>query len=198
MKHAHGAAGIALVAGVMWAVASGSTAPITVHPSDQGVLRLTWSARPERVEVCREQTAEELAKLPKHMRQPLICEGASVRYRLTVLNGDQVVAERIVRGGGLRHDRRLYVFHEVALDPGEASIKVRFDRIEAEGTRSVASEDDVPTAEERRVGRPAAETVPPRLTFDERLQIQPRAVILVTYSPERRALVAVRRPADPD
>jgi hypothetical protein len=174
----------------MWVVASGSTAPITVHGSAHGVVRLTWSARPERVEVCREQSPEALAKLPQHMRQPVVCEGRSAEYRLTVLSGDRVVVNRIVRGGGLRHDRRLYVLEEVALDPGEVLISVRFDRIDPEGAQVPASRaENELAANDRRTG-PAAETVPRQLAFEQRLVIQPRTVIVVTYSPERRALVA--------
>jgi hypothetical protein len=194
MRYVRGAAAVALVAGVLWAIAWGSTASIAVHGSAHGLLRLAWSARPERVEVCREQTPEALAKLPQHMRQPVLCEGASAHYRLTVRYEGRVVADRFVRGGGLRHDRRLYVFEEVVLDPGRASIEVRFDRVDVEGARSVSLEEDEP-AGDRRAG-PAAETVPRQLLLETRLQVQPRAVILVTYSPERRALVAVQGAAD--
>ena len=176
MNVAYRMAGTALVIAGMWVVASGSTAPLTVHRSEQGIVRLAWSVRPERVEECREQTAEELAKLPQHMRQKVVCEGSSARYRLTVRDGDSVVTERIVRGGGLRHDRRIYVFEEMRVGPGEASIKVRFDRIDGEDRDSRESKHD--------------DAVPPHLAFEEHLRIRPREVILITYSSERRALVA--------
>ena len=176
----------AAMAGIVWA----SHAPMTSHDSPDAVLRLAWSARPERVETCREQSDEELARLPQHMRQRVVCEGAAAHYRLTVQSGNQVIAEQFVRAGGLRQDRRLYVFREIALPAGEAAVEVRFDRIEP-GPHPIAGATDRETVSEvdrRQYG----ETVPPRLTFKERLHFAPRAVILVTYDPERRELVAVR------
>jgi hypothetical protein len=193
MRPAYRAAGIALVVAGMWAVASGSTAPTAVHGSDHGVLRLAWSVRPERVEVCREQTPEELAKLPQHMRQPVLCEGSSAQYRLTVRYGGQTVVERDVRGGGLRRDRRVYVFHEVPLEPGEASIEVRFDRSDAGPSRTPFASSEQSPAEARgtprHIGGAAA---PAQLSLEQRLRVRPREVILITYSPELRMLVAVR------
>ena len=47
-------------------------------------LRLSLSARPERVERCRELSDEELARLPAHMRLRTQCEGYSARYRLAI------------------------------------------------------------------------------------------------------------------
>jgi hypothetical protein len=74
------AVGTVAMALLAWA----STAPVTVHDSRDAVLRLAWSARPERVEQCRQQSEEELARLPRHMRQPVVCEGVAAQYRLTV------------------------------------------------------------------------------------------------------------------
>ena len=170
-----GAVAVVAMCAIVWA----SNAPITVHGSNQGVLRLAWSARPERVEVCREQSAEELAKLPQHMRQPLVCEGTSAHYRLTVHQEERLVVDRTLHGGGVRQDRRLYVFHELPLDPGQTSIEVRLDRIES--------------TEQRPGKASAAATVPPQLSFAQRVSIAPRQVLLITYSPERRSLIAVEQ-----
>ena len=172
-----GAIALAAMAAIVWA----SNAPMTIHGSSQGVLRLAWSARPERVEVCREQSAEELAKLPAHMRQPLVCEGTSARYRLTVWHEGRLIADRTLHGGGVRQDRRLYVFQELPLDPGPTSIAVTVDRI-----------DDPGGIVSARANQPfAIETVPPNLTFAGRVTIGPREVLLITYSPDRRALMAI-------
>jgi hypothetical protein len=173
------AAAIAATAAMVWA----STAPMTIHGSNQGVLRLAWSARPERVEVCREQSAEELAKLPAHMRQPLVCEGTSARYRLTVWHEGRLITDRTLHGGGVRQDRRLYVFHELPLDPGQTSIEVKVDRIDEPGA-NVSPRAKQPFA---------VETVPPNLIFAGRVTIGPREVLLITYSPERRELIAIDR-----
>ena len=197
-RTAGAALGLAATAAIVW----GANAPITVHGSDQAILRLAWSARPERIENCRQQSDEELARLPAHMRQPVVCEGVSAQYRLTVRREGSVVAEQIVRGGGLRQDRRIYVFHELPLDPGESSIEVRFDRLEPDSPSEPAEEnnhEDGPKAEDEHGQRgrngnrkDAGETVPAHLVFDRRMRIQPREVILVTYSPEHRALVGIQ------
>ena len=133
--------GVALGLGAMAAIVLAANAPITVHGSDHALLRLAWSARPERIENCRQQSDEELARLPAHMRQPVVCEGVSAQYRLTVRREGRVVADRIVHGGGLRQDRRIYVFHELPLDPGSSSIEVRFDRIDSDSGRVTRSEE---------------------------------------------------------
>ncbi len=125
------AAGLALVVVLMVGLVWASNAPMTTNPSPDPRLRLAWSARPERIEKCRQQSEEELARLPAHMRQPVACEGTTAEYRLQVRIEGALVADRVVRGGGLRRDRRLYVFEEIVLPAGEAAVDVTFDRVEA-------------------------------------------------------------------
>lgn len=172
-------AGVVLAFAATAAIVWGADVPMTLHGSEQAMLRLAWSARPDRLERCRRQSEEELARLPAHMRQPVLCEGASAQYRLTVRDEGRVVAEQIVHGGGLRQDRRLYVFQELPLDPGDRRIEVRFDRLDLEESDSANRQS-------------GGETVAAHLVFDERVRVRPREVILVTYSPERRALVGIQ------
>jgi hypothetical protein len=177
------AAGASLAAALLAALAWASQAPMTASRSDGAVLRLAWSALPERIEECRERTPQELSQLPQHMRQPVVCEGTTATYRLQVRLDAATVVDRIVQGGGLRHDRRLYVLDEVPVRPGEVEVDVRFDRIEKD--RAVEAPSSGPAA--RR-----GEHVPSTLRLERRLQFSPREVILVTYSPEERALVRFR------
>jgi hypothetical protein len=186
------AAAIALA--VMSAIVWASNASVVVHDSERGVLRLAWSARPERVEVCREQSAEELASVPEHMRRAVVCEGTSAGYRLTVRHDGNLLVDRTLHGGGWRQDRRLYVFEELPLEGGEASIEVRLDRIESVEPPSNRAATDPPPGAAIRPNAPlAAETVPPHLSLALRVYVNPRHVLLVTYSPEGRALIAVVR-----
>lgn len=201
------AAGVVLGVAAMAVLVAGANTSITVHGSGQAILRLAWSVRPERVERCRQLSEEELARLPAHMRQPVVCEGASAQYRLTVLHDGVVAAERIVHGGGLRQDRRVYVFHELPLDPGDNTIEVRFDRIDPDlpGTAQPETDDDDgkkgnhgDDGQVEKKGRQAAgETVPPQLRLTQRLRVRPRQVILVTYSQERRALAVIEGFVEP-
>jgi hypothetical protein len=182
--------GVLAVAAVA-ALVGASHVRLTSHASPEAVLRLAWSARPERIETCREQTAEELARLPRHMRQPVVCEGAAAHYRLIVRLGGHIVAEQLVRAGGLRQDRRLYVFREVAVPVGDADVEVRFERVASSAPAISGDQAGRPRPARPDQGQ-SAETVPPRLAFAQRLWFPARAVVLVTYDPERRALVAVQ------
>lgn len=167
----------ALTVGLAWA----SRARMTPYPSSDAMLRLAWSARPERLEECRSPTADELAALPRHMQQTQVCQGTTASYRLEVWIDDALVVDQLVHGGGLRRDRRLYVFRELAMPPGEASIDVRFTRVESPDTRSASPL------------RP--EFIAPRLVLAQRVQLDPREVLLVSYDPEVRALRTRTRPA---
>jgi hypothetical protein len=152
---------------------------MAAHRSPDAVLRLAWSARPERIETCRRPSDEEQARLPRHMQQALVCEGRAATYRLEVRHAGGVIAEQVVHGGGLRQDRRLYVFRELPLPAGRAHVDIRFERIESD-----VSEDG---------RRPRGDAVPSRLALNHTLTLRPREVILVTYDVERRTLVAIQQ-----
>lgn len=187
------AAGIALAAAVMAGLVWASNAPMTANRSPDAMLRLAWSARPERIEKCRQQSEEELARLSPHMRQPLACEGTTAEYRLQVRHEGALVAERVVRGGGLRRDRRLYVFEELLLPPGEATVDVRFDRVDSSDPGLAADRGDHERAERGATFNPAQRgEVPPHLSLARRLRFSSREVILVTYDSDRQELVAVQ------
>ncbi len=171
------AAALAVTVGIAWA----STVPLTPHGRGDSMLRLAWSARAERLEVCRKQSEEELAKLPVHMRQAEICEGVSARYRLEVRRNEQVIVDQIVQGGGLRHDRPLYVFHEIRQPAGDASFSVQFVRVDAADDPNVRPDPQ---------GRQASD-VPRVMRLERRLNLRQGRVLLVTYDPDRRELVAV-------
>jgi hypothetical protein len=196
------AAAIAAVVGIAWL----STVRTRPNESADAVLRLTWSARPERVEDCRPQSEEALAKLPPHMRQALICEGTTATYQLEVRRDGTVIDQQIVRGGGMRHDRPLYVSRDIPVPAGDAAISVRLTRLGATTSAGVSGDerherdesgkgslmtDDRRRreSEERRWER--GEELPASLSIERRLHFVSREVILVTYDPERRELLAV-------
>jgi hypothetical protein len=204
--------GVAVAATV--GIAAASSVRMTPHASADSVLRLTWTARPERVEDCRAQSEEALSKLPPHMRQAVICEGTTASYRLVVRRERAVVLDEIVRGGGLRHDRPLYVFRDIAMPAGDSSIRVQFDRVEVTtsgtggtrvpsagvlpGTRDAAKRGEAMDADRRRREgdermRTRGEAIPPSLSIERRFHFLPREVLLVTYDSERRELLALER-----
>ncbi len=180
---------VAVTAALVVGVTAASHVRLSPGGRDGALLRLAWSARPERIEECRSQSADELARLPPHMRQPVVCEGVTARYRLTATHGSRVLVDRTVSAGGLRQDRRLYVLEELPVPAGDAVVEVRFERIDS------ATSGATPAA-----GQPSHDrrghTVPAYLIFSERRTIDPHTVLLVTYDPERRVLVA-RTPEAP-
>ena len=190
------------------ALTAASAVPVRIHPSPDARLRVAFSARPERIETCRTLGAEELAELPAHMRQSVVCEGSTARYRLDVLRDDSLLASAPVRGGGLRHDRQLYVLRELPMRSGRATIEVRLTRLDSLPARTDArggardaddAEPDDATdrgqgrdreTEERR--RRMADEVPAALVLRETVTLAPREVLLVTYDQGARRLHTVR------
>ncbi|MHB1225871.1 MAG: hypothetical protein ACYC2G_17710 [Gemmatimonadaceae bacterium] len=196
-------AGAALVAAATLAITAASHVPVTVDPSGNAMLRVAWSARPERVESCRTLSDEEFDALPQHMRQRVVCEGAAARYRLEVWRDGEPLASAEVHGGGLRRDRQLYVFRELPIPNGRSTVEVRLTRVgAATGTAAAATtptvraddtghpDRDTREADEHR--RRVAEEVPASLTLRETVTLAPGEVMLVTYDREERRLRAVR------
>lgn len=207
-KVARAVLAMAATAAVMAAIAAGSAAPVGLHPGASGRLRLSWSARPERIETCREVSAKELAELEEHMRQRVECDGRFATYTLEVRADDRVIGTTVVRGAGLRHDRPIYLLREFDVPAGVRRIRVSFIRREkATGdTAASAREPDEAdsgistgraereTVERARRGRAA---VPPRLVLDTSLTILPRGVTVVTLNQERRTLELVHAASQP-
>ena len=204
---------LALGAAVTLAAALGlaalSSLPVRVHEAPDARLRVAFSARPERIERCRRPSAEEEADVPAHMRQTEICEGTTARYRLEVRRDDSILVTALVRGGGLRHDRQLYVLRDVAVPAGRSAIDVRLTRLDssARSPRTDRRDDDHDgdddhdddrgdehrgdhgdDARRRRMG----DEVPPVLVYHETVELGPREVLLVTYDQSQRRLLAAR------
>ena len=180
-----------LAAGTTAAVAALSLVPYTPQPGPEAMVRLSWRARGERVEVCRVLSAEEQRSLPQHMRRERICEGTTAEYRLRVeVDGERRVEEP-VQGSGEVQVRPLYVYRELVLPPGAHRLEVTFERTrpaedEVDDEREGRDEQTEGAAGRRRA-RDAA--VPRRLELERTVRLRPREVLLVTYDPERRELV---------
>ena len=196
------ALGVAIAAAVLLGVAWGSRAPLRVAPLEQALVRISFGARPERIEQCVTQTDEELAKVAPQMRQRVVCEGVAARYRLALFHDGRLVLSEVVRGGGLRHDRQLYVFREVAVPARPAALSMRLTRIDTVGATEEEEDDDDDEEEDDellggRAGREReerrrrrAESIPPELRLDLRATLEAREVLLLTYDADRRRLIA--------
>lgn len=201
------AVGIGLVAAATLALAAISRAPWRAHPEADGAVRVSLSARPDRVESCRTLTAEELAEVPAHMRQQVVCVGTAARYRLTIEVDRRNLADLALTGGGARQDRPIHVLREFPLPAGRHHLSVRMVRTDSipaeagpdapdpEGERGISRDRDTRESEER--DRRRREAMPVRLSLDTILDVMPGRVILVTYDAMQRRILAISSPRDP-
>jgi hypothetical protein len=161
------AAGVATLAAAGWALAASSALPLRWHRADTAMLRLSWVARPERIEECRELDEAELAQRPAHMRQATECVGQAATYRLRVAVDGDAAAERVLVGGGLRSDRAIFALEEFALSPGRRHLVVEFARVE-------------PAAAPMDSANLRRGAVPRRLVLDTTVTVPAASVALVT------------------
>ena len=196
-------------AGLMLLIAWASAAPLRLRDADTSRLRLSWSARPERIEQCRTVSAEELARREEHMRQRVECEGHFATYELKVESDGSELHEQVVRGAGLRHDRPLYLLRDLTLAPGVHRIRVTFERREKTDDDAAAFTTVAPAGSdsgifagraEREVterARRARAAIPPRLALDTTLMFTVGRVTIVTFDPDSRTLHVLGGPNSP-
>jgi hypothetical protein len=194
---------ISATAGAMVVVARLSALPIASHDGGSARLRLSWSARPERIEICRSVSAEEQARREEHMRQRVECDGKFATYVLRVEADGRIVEDRIVRGSGLRHDRPMYVLRDFVVPSGARRMRIDLERRERVSESATAAAVSPATgadtgifagrAERERVerARRARAAIPERLTLDTTITFPAGGVVIVTIDPERRALVVL-------
>lgn len=193
----------AALLGIAWV----STAPLRIASAGDAILRVSLGARPERIEVCHQQTDEELARLAPQMRQQVVCEGRTAQYRLRVQHNGQLIHSQIVRGGGLRQDRQLYVSRDLRVPPGAGSVAVHLARIDTVARIEEARNEDEDGDDDQREGelipgraarevderrRRREESVPAELSLDVDVTLDPREVLLVSYDSEERRLITRR------
>lgn len=199
---------VAFLLGAAWL----STAPMQVDQAGNAVLRISMGARPERIEICRTQTDEELAKLAPQMRQTVLCEGTTARYQLSAHRNGRTVFSSVIRGGGLRNDRPLYVSRDIEVAHGPALYTIQLKRLDSPADKrdrkqesheeredSLHESTELPTRAEREHDerrRRQEEAIPSNLHLDLEADLNPREVLLITYNSEERRLLAVRSTVD--
>jgi hypothetical protein len=197
-------AGLAVAALALGGMALASVAPMGFESSGEAFLRISLGVRPERIERCRTLSDEELAKVAPQMRQRVVCEGTTARYRFELSRDGTPLVSRVVRGGGLRHDRPIYFAEDLRIPAGRSSVEMRMVRLDSAAARDpegrtsstgVAGEriDDGRAereADEYRRGRAAV--VPASLVLRSTVTLRPREVLLLTFDPASRRLVAIR------
>jgi hypothetical protein len=177
-----------VVTGVaLWGLARLSEVPYAAGGGQGAELRLSWRMRREAEQTCRRLTAEELARLPQHMREEEVCERRVPPYRLRVTVADSLLDERLVVAAGARADRPLAVFAQFAIPPGTHPLRIEFTResdVAADSTALHRSPGDAPTHLPPPPG-------PHRLVLDTVLTFPASRVLVVTYDDERQQLRVV-------
>ncbi len=92
----------------------------------QAYLRLALRTTEAQIEICRDRTPEELEALPAHMRQPRACDRHAIPHRLHVSLDGETVLDQILEPRGARSDRPLVFDHQIAVEPGAATLAVSF------------------------------------------------------------------------
>ena len=115
------AATLAIVAGVAFASRTAIGEPATGSE-----LRLALRAAHARLEICRERSDEELAKLPAHFRVRKECEETAIDYRLTLdVDGERRI-DQVISHRGVRRTRPLAIDESISLPTGVHQIAVAF------------------------------------------------------------------------
>jgi hypothetical protein len=122
---ARAAAGAAAALGLVAALGAIAHCPLG-EPPRESALRLALRTQQAKLEVCRDRTAEELARLPAHMRQRRLCRPTAVDYRLTVEVDGARRLERVIAHRGVRRNRPLVVDELIRVAPGLRRVAIEF------------------------------------------------------------------------
>lgn len=167
-------AAVAATAALLAALAGLSQVPYAHEPAGGSELRLAWRARSAHRQACRRRSPEELARMPVHMRQELVCERQVAPYHLAVTLAGSTLVDRTIEAAGARADRPLYVYEEFALAPGTYDLRVAFTRQSGGAIDSAALNDPRVT--------------PARLALDTTVTLGRGRAALVTYDEATRRL----------
>jgi len=102
-----------------------STSPAyTFLPKDMALIKLTFSHAGKRIEPCRVRSAEELEKMPRHLRKKKDCprERSSVEVVMK-LNGEMIYSAT-VSPSGLSHDLASPIYERIRLPVGEHRLQL--------------------------------------------------------------------------
>jgi hypothetical protein len=122
---------VAVTLGVVVAVSVAvlTRAPAQFVDGEDALIRLSWRLEGLAVQECQALSAEELANLPVHMRNPAACIGQIADYELSVRLSDTEVLLDTVAPGGARGDRPIYVLADLPVAAGTHDLSVRFSAL---------------------------------------------------------------------
>lgn len=112
-----------------------STFPRYQHLApDEALLRLSFKHPGKPVGECRERTAEELAKLPPHLRNKIECPRERSPVRAVVELDGKPLYDEVFRPAGLKRDGAAAGYRRLAIPAGRHTLTVGFnDDVRAKG-----------------------------------------------------------------
>lgn len=126
-------------------IAALARAPYTPPGAGDAMLRFAWRMNVTARENCRTRTAEELARLPVHMRTPEICTRDAASYSLITRIGAATPDTVQLTRGGVRGDRPLFVLEQRKLPPGRHRVRIALHRVTATNNEVLGELDTVLT-----------------------------------------------------
>lgn len=192
---------IVVSAAAAMGIAAGSGVAVPYHADDAARLRLSWSARPERIEQCRTLSEEELALRPEHMRQRIECEGGFATYALTIAIDGRRVDEAVLLGGGVRNDRPIHDLRDLDVSPGRHRVQISLTRREADASGDEDDDEDddddagisADRAQRERTERTRRQraALPAAVTLDTTMVLEAGRVAVITFDAGRRSFMIV-------
>lgn len=140
---------VAVVAGVVLLLGIAFLGRGTAAGSDDGILRLNWRLSGQSEKVCTTLGSDATKNLPAHMKAPESCRYTMLSYRLMLKVDGKPTVEEIVKPGGFRHDRPLYVTHDLKLPPGRHRVELSFEPEKDVPARKFSLDTEVNIAEGR-------------------------------------------------
>ena len=156
-----------------------SRVPYAAAPTRGAVIRLAWRARGEAVRECRRLTADEIARLPAHMRHTEECRNYLAPYGLRVSLDGAAALNESIHAKGARRDRPLYVFRELPVPAGSHRLAVVFALEEHEEAREHVERTEHGT--------------PPLVTLDTTVTLATGQALVVTYDDEQGRFTVLTR-----
>jgi len=117
----------------------------TYHPlgADQALIKISVSRLGQPVGECRRLSAEELAKLPPNMRDPVQCPRERSPLTMSVDVGGAKVLQRVVQPTGLSRDGAASIYERLVVPAGPQVVDVRFNDDVRPGARTYHREASI-------------------------------------------------------
>lgn len=96
----------------------------TFLPKDMALIKLTFSHAGQRKEPCRKRDAEELEKMPRHLRKKKDCPRERSPVEVVMKLDGRTIYSATVSPSGLSHDLASPIYERIRLPSGEHRLQL--------------------------------------------------------------------------